>query len=86
MNKQEWQDTQQPLDNKSGWENEKFSQFYGQDKNPFKGTERDIKNRKGESRIVVDDLPESYPCPICGKGMFIYQKICGGCYSKGLSK
>ena len=36
----------QPLDYKSGYTNETFNKLYGDKKNPYKGTERDLKNRK----------------------------------------
>ena len=46
LTKQEWQDIQQPLDYKSGWSNPEFDKNYSRDNNPYKDTERDIKNKK----------------------------------------
>ena len=38
-------DIQQPLD-KDGWSSSRFDELYGKNKNPYKGSERDRKNRK----------------------------------------
>jgi len=39
-------DMEQPLDYKTGYSNPKFDKLYGQDKNPYKGSERDRNKRK----------------------------------------
>jgi len=50
LNKQEFADIQQPI-SKDGWTNPLFDKLYGKEKNPWTGTERDRKNRKG-TRMV----------------------------------
>ena len=52
LKKSEWESIQQPLNYRSehgtpsGYSNPLFDKLYGADKNPFTGTERDIKKRK----------------------------------------
>ena len=46
LTKQEWHDIQQPLDHKTGWSNPEFDKIYPNSPNPYKNTERDIKNKK----------------------------------------
>ena len=42
-------DIQQPL-SKDGYSNDHFDKLYGEDKNPYKDTERD-RNNKGKKKI-----------------------------------
>lgn len=47
LTKQEWESIQQPLDYKTGRSNPEFDRLYGhKTKNPFTGTERDVKNKR----------------------------------------
>jgi hypothetical protein len=57
---QDMKDIQQPLDYKTGWSNPTFDKLYGhRTKNPYHGTERDIKNRKGDSMISIPQEEEN---------------------------
>ena len=68
-NSKDLADIQQPLDNRTGYSNPHFDKLYGhKTKNPFWGTERDIKNRK----MTEKDWSVSYPiCDKCGKKVHI---------------
>ena len=39
-------DIRQPLNKKTGYTDERFDELYGKDKNPWIGTERDVRKRK----------------------------------------
>jgi len=67
---------QQPLDYKTGYENERFTKLYGKKKNPVSGTERDAKNR---NRFTSVTYPEKSVCPKCGGNKFVYQEVCYKC-------
>ena len=54
LTSQELADVQQPID-KDGYTNDYFNKLYGEDKNPYTGTERDRKKRKRISGIQPAD-------------------------------
>lgn len=83
----EQKDLEQPLDYKTGWSNERFDRSYPDVKNPWRGSERDIKNRKGLRGESFGD-----ECQDCGKmstdifrsvinGELEYQ-LCRECYGE----
>ena len=54
MNKQEWQDIQQPIDFKTGRVNKNFDKLYShKTQNPFHGTDRDD-NRTRQERVKIE--------------------------------
>jgi hypothetical protein len=83
LSKEEENAIQQPIDYKTGWTNPRFDKLYGnKQKNPWAGTERDIKNKKG-ARTAFLQFPTISKCK-CGKEKFDWQEVCGDCYQKEL--
>ena len=53
LSEEDWKSIQQPLD-KDGWSNDTFDKLYGRKtKNPYHGTERDRKKRRGTKMVSI---------------------------------